>query len=228
MTSPCSRRAWLAAGGLPPAPPRCDVSAPAPVFASQVVLLDVRFVAARVRLANLIRAGGLTEVSAAAWACGLAALPGFWVPGGAPPGLARVRLLEPAAGPGIVTLPLRWQTAGPVRVLNAGLTLLPDGADRTLLRLDGVFRLPSAVAGRKPGGAMLAHRAAAASAGFLLTGVAAELTRPAPRARPDELPAVIASEGSRCRGSGCRPVPAGSARSISIRASCRTVQNVRN
>ncbi len=128
-------------------------------------------------------------MSAAAWACGLATRSGFCIPGGPPPALARVRLLEPAAGPGIVTLPLRWETAapasGPVRVLNAGLTLTPDGADEALLRLDGVFRLPFTPAGHRPAGAMLAHRAATACAGIMLAAAAEALTCPA-TARQDE------------------------------------------
>ena len=150
------------------------------MFASHVFPLDVWWVAARVRLACLIRAGSLTGMSAAAWACGLAALPWLRLPGGIRrPPLARVCLAEPAAGPGIVTLPLRWEAAGPagpVRVLNAGLTVTPDGPGRVLLRLDGVFRLPSAV----PATGLLAHRAAAACAGLFLAGVADALAGPAP------------------------------------------------
>ena len=152
---------------------------PVPVFVSHVLLCDVRFVAARVRLVNLIRAGWLTPVSVAAWARGLAALPRFWMPRDTSPALARVHLLAPAAGAGIVTLPLRWETAGPVRVLNAGLTLMLVGPVQTVLRLDGVIRLPPTAAGhiRSKGG--LVHRAAAACAGLLLADVADALASPA-------------------------------------------------
>jgi hypothetical protein len=181
MTSPCSRRAWLAAADL--SPPRGGGAAP--VFVSRVLLCDIGFTAAQVRLAILIGAGSLTAVSAAAWACGLATLPGLWGRRDDPQAsaLARVCLLKPEAGTGIVTLPLRWETAGLdgglMRVLNAGLTLMPAGPAQTMLRLDGVARLPCAAAHRHWSGGMRAHRAAAVCAGSLLTGVADALAGPA-------------------------------------------------
>ena len=180
MTSSFSRRAWLVAGDLPQ-PLDGGV---APVFVSRVVLCDVRFAVARVRLATLIGAGWLTLVSGAAWAGGLTALSGFWGRRDDPPVpvLARVSLLEPAAGTDIVTLPLHWEIVGPVRVLNAGLTLMPAGQDQTVLRLDGMVRLPHAAAGYQRAG-VRAHRAAAACAEFLLAGVADALAGPAPTSR---------------------------------------------
>ena len=123
----------------------------APVFVSHFLLCDVRFAAARARLAALVSAGWLTPASAAAWAGGLAALPGFRVRRDDLSALARVCLLAPAAGTGIVTLPLRWETSGPVRVLNAGLTLMQAGPAQTLVRLDGMVRLPHAAAGHRSG-----------------------------------------------------------------------------
>jgi hypothetical protein len=186
MTSLCSRRAWLADGDL--LPPRGGGAAP--VFVSHVSLCDVWFTVAWVRLANLIGAGSLTAVSAAAWARGLATLPGLWGRRDDPPApaLARVCLLKPGTGTGIVTLPLRWETAGLdgglMRVLNAGLTLMPAGPAQTVLRLDGVARLPYTAAHHRSGG-MRAHRAAAACAGFLLAGVADALAGPARAGRPE-------------------------------------------
>jgi hypothetical protein len=178
VTSSFSRRAGLAAGDLPQPPG----GGAAPVFVSHFLLCDVRFAAARVQLAALIGAGWLIPASAAAWAGGLAVLPGFRVRRDDLLALARVCLLEPAAGTGIMTLPLRWETAGPVRVLNAGLTLMPAGPAQTVLRMDGMVRLPYAAGHQRAG--MRAHRAAAACAGFLLADVAAALARPAPPSWP--------------------------------------------
>lgn len=177
MTSPCSQRAWLAAGDLP----QPQSGGAAPFFVSHVLLCDVRFTAARVQLANLIRTGSLTAVSAAAWARALGTLPGSWVRRDNPPILAltRVCVLKPEAGTGIVTLPLRWETSGRngglVRVLNAGLTLMPSGPAQTVLRLDGVARLPYPAARHHHAGGMRAHRAAVSCAGFLLADIAAAL-----------------------------------------------------
>jgi hypothetical protein len=202
MTSPSSGRTWLAAGDLPPP----WGGGAAPVFVSHVLLCDVRFTTARVRLANLIGAGWLTAVSAAAWARGLATLPGLWGRRDDPPAppLARVCLLKPEAGTGIVTLPLRWETAGPdgglIRVLNAGLTVMPTGPAQTVLRLDGVARLPYAAGRHHRSGEMRAHRAAAVCAGFLLTSVADALAGPARAGRP-ETGGMPVTGRSWCRGS---------------------------
>jgi hypothetical protein len=135
--------------------------------------------------------GSLTAASAAAWACGLAGLPGFWLHRGDPPAsaLARVCLLEPEAGKGIVTLPLRWETAGLdgglVRVLNASLTLMQACPAQTVLRLDRVARLPYAAARHHRTGGMRVHRAAMVCAGFLLADVADALAGPARAGRPE-------------------------------------------
>jgi hypothetical protein len=149
------------------------------VFVSRGFLLEAGFVSARVRLVNLIRAGSLTPLSAAAWTCGLTTLPGLQVPRGTAATLSRVCLLEPVAGPGIVMLPLRWEAAGPVRVLNAGLSLTPAGPGQTLVRLDGMFRLPFTLARRLQARGMLTHRAAVACARLLLGGIADTLACPA-------------------------------------------------
>ena len=67
-----------------------------------------------------------------------------------------------------------------MRVLNAGLTLMPAGPAQTLVRLDGIVRLPHAAAGRRVGRDAGAPGPPAAHAGFLLADVAAALARPAP------------------------------------------------
>jgi hypothetical protein len=146
-------------------------------------ILNVSFIAARVRLVNLISGGSLVPASIDAYACGL-------------PGLARavlaeapsaaalitVRIPEPAGAPGVVTLPLHWHATGTggqlVRVLNAELMLVAAKAGRTLLRLEGEFRLPFTVSSADPDRDELPRRAATASMNYLLDHIRKSMADP--------------------------------------------------
>lgn len=146
-------------------------------------LLKVSFVAARVRLVNLIGGGSLVPASMDAYACGLPRLarraPSDALSAAA---LITVRIPEPADTAGVVILPLRWHAIGPggepVRVLSADLMLVAATAGRTLLRLQGEFRLPFAVSNSEPDGCELPQRAATASMNFLLAHITKSLARP--------------------------------------------------
>jgi hypothetical protein len=147
--------------------------------------LNISFIAARVRLVSLISGGSLVPASIDAYARGLPKLarraPGDPLSAAA---LITVRIPEPADAAGLVVLPLHWHAMGAggqlIRVLNADLMLIAARADRTLLRLQGAFRLPFAVAGPEPDRHELPQRAAAASMSFLLDHVRAALAGPAP------------------------------------------------
>jgi|GEM_PF-1751746 hypothetical protein len=143
--------------------------------------LDARFVVARVRLARLLHEGTLTPASEDAYRSGLAALSSALGTGPFVSALAGLRLLEPATGAGIVTLPLHWEATDPagqlLTVLDADLMLTAVRA-RTMLRLVGSFRLPFVAAGPAAEGWMLPQLAATASADSLLTRVASALASP--------------------------------------------------
>lgn len=164
--------------------PRQDEARPAvPVIRRHI--LGVSFIAARVRLVNLISGGSLIPASIDAYAYGLPRL-ARRAPADAlsvlP--LITVRIPEPAEASGLVVLPLRWHAMGtggrPVRVLNADLMLIAAQPDRTLLRLHGAFRLPFAVTAAEPDRDQVPRRAAAASINFLLAHIRKSLTGPGP------------------------------------------------
>jgi hypothetical protein len=146
-------------------------------------ILNVSFVTSRVRLVNLISGGSLVPASIDAYACGLPKL-ARRVPADAlsATALITVRIPEPADTAGLVILPLRWHAIGPggelVRVLSADLMLVAAKAGRTLLRLQGEFRLPFAVSSSEPDGDRLPQRAATASMNFLLDHITKSLDRP--------------------------------------------------
>jgi hypothetical protein len=146
-------------------------------------LLKVSFIAARVRLVNLISGGSLVPASIDAYACGLPAL-ARGVPAGDGAAAARitVRIPEPTGTAGVVILPLRWHARGAggqlVRVLDAELMLVAAKAGRTLLRLEGEFRLPFAISSSARGRGELPRRAATASMNYLLDHIRESLAGP--------------------------------------------------
>ena len=79
---------------------------------------------------------------------------------------------------GCARLPLRWETAGPAGqfpVLDADITLVPDGEQATLVGLDGVYRIPPG-AGLDP---VIVQQAAAATMRSFLGRLAGAITDPA-------------------------------------------------
>jgi hypothetical protein len=145
-------------------------------------MADTRFLASRVRLLSLMHDGSLIAESKDAYARGIGLL--GRAPEGRPVlgGLAGVRMMEPEAWPGAVVLPLQWEAedlAGtPQEVLDAELTVQPRG-DRTVLGLDGLFRLPFAGTGpARDAGISLLRLAADTIADRLLRAVAGSLASP--------------------------------------------------
>jgi hypothetical protein len=155
---------------------------------ARVHTLNVSFIAARVRLVSLISGGSLVPASINAYARGLPRLSRRAPADALSAALITVRIPEPADAAGLVVLPLHWHAIGSggqlIRVLNADLMLIAARADRTLLRLQGAFRLPFAVAGSAADRDELPQRAAAASMSFLLDHVRASLAGPAPGPYP--------------------------------------------
>jgi hypothetical protein len=146
-------------------------------------ILKISFIAARVRLVNLISGGSLVPASIDAYAHGLPALARGANTGDLPETAhITVRIPEPTGTAGVVILPLRWHARGAggqlTRVLDAELMLIAADAGRTLLRLEGEFRLPFAVSGSEPGRDELPRRAATASMNYLVDHIRKSLASP--------------------------------------------------
>jgi hypothetical protein len=179
MMPPSCQRDPLVVADLPPGERGALPAAPM----MREYFLKVSFIAARVRLVNLISGGSLVSASIDAYAHGLPALargvPADDVSAGAP---ITVRIPEPTGTADVVILPLRWHARGAggqlIRVLEAEVMLVAAKAGRTLLRLEGEFRLPFAVSSSEPGRDELPRRAATASMNYLLDHVRKSLAGP--------------------------------------------------
>jgi hypothetical protein len=141
---------------------------------------DTRFVASRIRLLSLIHSGSLIADSKDAYARGIGVLGRAREARPVSGGLAAVRMMDPEAWPGAVVLPLQWEAEGPAgtpqAVLDADLTVRPAMRDRTVLRLDGLFRLPLARTGpARDTGITVLRLAAGTIADNLLAAVAESL-----------------------------------------------------
>ena len=151
------------------------------MFITENLIADTGFDAARARLTQLIDDGNLTEVSRDAYE---AAFPGLMRVGplGDAPRLSKlvlVRMLGPVWRDGTWTLWLRWEATGATRglfpVLDADLTLVADGTEKTRVMLNGCYRPPLGRLGVGLDRAVL-HRIASATIRALLRSIADELT----------------------------------------------------
>lgn len=135
-------------------------------------------VSAAAATARLARAGGgvLTWASYAAWEEVTAGI----APAGRP-GLVLVRSRGPVRRGAVSVLILRWEAADAdgnrFPVLDADITLVPDGEQATLVGLDGVYR-PLPGAWLCP---VIAYLVTAAIVRSLLGRIAAAITDAAPR-----------------------------------------------
>jgi len=132
---------------------------------------------ATARLAGLATGGSLVRVSHAAWGEGTARI----VPSAGLPRLVLVRSRGPVRRGSVSTLILRWEAADAsgqrFPVLDADITLAPDGEQATLIGLDGVYRPPPG-AGLCP---VITYLVMAATIRSLLGRIAAAVTDPAVR-----------------------------------------------
>jgi hypothetical protein len=104
-----------------------------------------------------------------------------------------VSFLDPADCGGATTVGLRWEATGAAAglfpVLDADITLTPEGEQRTRLALAGSYRAPLGRLGAGLDKAIL-HRVAAATIRALLADVADALTSPATATDGHILPAL--------------------------------------
>lgn len=163
------------------------------VFVGDEVRLDVSFVAARARLANLTRGGALLSVSEDAYGEGITGLARVG-PLGSAPGISRlveVQVQDLPEAADSARLALRWAATGPggrlFPALDADLTLRSAGEQVTVLALVGAYRPPLGALGAGLDRAIL-HRVAAATIKAFLSRVADAITRPAGAVAPaDEI-----------------------------------------
>jgi len=152
------------------------------MFVGDELRAEVSFAAAAARLANLIGGGSLVQASNAAWGEGIARVG----PIGPLPGmskLVRVRFREPVQHGATLVLTLRWEATGASSalfpVLDADITLIPDGDQATRIGLSGVYRPPGRAVGAGLDRAIL-HRVASATIRSLLGQITDAITQPAP------------------------------------------------
>jgi hypothetical protein len=152
------------------------------MFVGDELRAEVSFTAVAARLANLTAGGSLIQASHAAWGEGIARVG----PIGPVPGmskLVRIRFREPVQHGGMLVLTLRWEATGAsgalFPVLDADITLAPDGDQTTLIGLRGVYRPPAGAVGAGLDRAIM-HRVATATIRSLLSQITDAITHPAP------------------------------------------------
>jgi hypothetical protein len=152
------------------------------MFVGDETQMPVSAEVAAARLANLIGGGTLSHASHAAWGEGVARVG----PAGPVPGLSklvRVHFLEPVRRGAVTVTGLRWEATGPggglFPVLDANITLVPQGDQATLLKMEGVYGPPAGTVGTGLD-RMILHRVAAATIRHFLHRTAAAITQPAP------------------------------------------------
>jgi hypothetical protein len=150
------------------------------VFIGDEVRAEVGFTAASKRIAVLLSGTTLSTVSHAAWSEGIARVG----PAGPLPGLSKlvhVLVTEPVTRGAVTVLALRWEAVGASErlfpVLDADITLIPDGNDATLIGLQGVYGPPAGSVGEILD-RMILHRIAAATIRSFLSRIAAALQDP--------------------------------------------------
>jgi len=159
------------------------------MFAAHEVMIEAQCEVASARLVHLLNWGALRGASEAAYEGGLEAVIRVG-PFGSERGLSklvRVRVLDPVRRGVTMTVSLRWEATGVAGelfpVLDADLTLMPEGDDRSRLGLVGSYRPPFGRAGAAPDRAIMG-RIATATIRSLLDRVAAAIADPAPNPQP--------------------------------------------
>jgi hypothetical protein len=152
------------------------------MFVGDETRMQVSAAAAAARLVNLLGGSSLVQASHMAWGEGIARVG----PAGPVPGmskLVRVHFLPLEQRGEITTVALRWEAMGPggrlFPVLDANITLIPDGQHATLLGLEGVYGPPGGAAGAGLDQVILHHLAAATIRSFL-RHISSAITDPAP------------------------------------------------
>ena len=148
------------------------------MFVSEEVVVSIGFSAAQARLANTVRSGALEGPSAEAY--DTAFLHELRVgPVPVVSRLVRAQFRDVVVREQSCLLSLRWEALGPggslLPVLDADITVTPEGPNAVRLRLDGSYRPPLGKLGEQLDRALL-NRAAAATIRAFLASIADTLT----------------------------------------------------
>ncbi len=162
------------------------------MFVTDGIALGIGFRPAQARLANLVQGSGLSGASEAAYQAGLTSVirvgPFGDVPGASK--LVLVRFLDPRFHAEAMTVGLRWEatglSGGLFPVLDADLSLAPNGGQQTRLALAGAYRPPLGRFGAGLDRAIL-NRVAVATIRALLRSIADALTSPQVAAEKPEV-----------------------------------------
>jgi hypothetical protein len=167
---------------LPGRPAGCDMG----MFIGDEAWAAVSAAAAAARLARLASGGSLIQVSHAAWNEGTARIS----PAAGLAELVAVQSRGPVRRGAISALILRWEAAAAsgllFPVLDADITVVPDGVQASLVGLEGVYRTPPGT-GLDP---VIVHQAATATIRSLLGRIAGAITDPAAALSGDPRAAV--------------------------------------
>ncbi len=118
------------------------------MFVRDEARLAVSFTAARIRLAELAKAGSLLDASRAAYGDGVTGMTKVGPPGSWPDlsKLVMIHIGDVTEADGSARLPLRWEAAGLgsglFPVLDADIIVATDESHATMLILTGVYRPP--------------------------------------------------------------------------------------
>jgi hypothetical protein len=153
------------------------------------VRLEVGFAAAQARLVNLVHGNWLLSVSREAYDEGITGLARVGPLGGVP-GLSKlveVQFRDLVQRGDTAVLTLRWHATGSggrlFPVLDADITLSPDGEHATVLAVAGAYRSPLGVMGAELDRAIL-HRVAAATIRSVVNRIGDAIAHPAPAPGP--------------------------------------------
>jgi len=153
------------------------------MFVTHHITLGTGFRPAQATLANLVHGSGLSGASQSAYEAGLASAIRVGPFGDVPVAskLVRVRFLDPVYHAEAMTVGLRWEatgiTSGLFPVLDADISLAPEGEQKTRLALTGAYRPPLGRFGAGLDRAIL-NRVAMATIRALLRSIADAITSP--------------------------------------------------
>jgi hypothetical protein len=159
------------------------------VFVGDQARVEAGFAAAQARLASLLRGSWLLGACREAYDEGITGLTTVGPPG-AGPGLSRlaeVQFHDLVRRGDTAVLQLRWQVTGGggslFPVLDADITLSPDGEHATVLAMAGAYRLPPGAAGAEMDRAIV-HRVATATIRSFVNRIGDVIAHPAPVREP--------------------------------------------
>lgn len=151
------------------------------MFLAEDLIVGIGIRQAQARLVSLLYGNWLTEASENAYGENVTGLLVVGPAGGVVAKLVRVSFLDPIYRDDTMSVGLRWEAAGTAGrlfpVLDATITICPEGEKAARLALAGSYRPPLGHLGAALDTAIL-HRVATATVRALLHNVADAITRP--------------------------------------------------